>query len=908
MSHCSSWRTHRLKRTRGRQDEWGRLPDGCWAVGAAKSLLGDLQSAIDSELEAARAAAFVPLLRECAAFVSQYARQRRDAGTPEFHDLLVWAGELLASGPMRGDGDARRFLRDRYRFVLIDEFQDTDPLQTALALSLTGQDNGQVVPGALFVVGDPKQSIYRFRRADLSSLRRVRTATGTDSVNLTITRRTHDGLVRWVNAAFGPWMGRKDGTTQATYVDLVSDRAVHEGAGTGAWRIGGEIDAPNLDLVRRAELTHIVDVARSVGAGEWAVTERNGDRLVTKPSKFANLCILFPNRTSLPELERALEEAGVPYTVEGQTLAFGSQELRDFVSCLAAIDDPSDAVATVAALRSPIFGCSDVDLYDWVQAGRRFNYLALTAAGGGSDGGPEAGPVGQALAVLQRYHGERWNDPAGLLVERFIRELRLRELALDGGRARERWRLLSIVAEQARVLAEVGRGSLRELVRWCEERRERQERSADGGVAELDVDAVRLMTVHYAKGLEFPIVLLTGLSGRRAYDRAPVRFDHSGVVPPDKRLAVRTGDFGYGDYADLAERERQANDEETVRLMYVAATRARDHLIVSLYRKLGDATGFAAQLVTHMGEESLLWRDLPLQRKSAQAPGSQDRGTSRVLDRVPDTADDRKAWTANRTDVVADAARPFTIAATSLAAAPASATASEGAGRRAGAGPVPPAAADEIANASGVPEGAAAHDEPWRRGRGGTPIGRAVHAALQDVDLGTAQDLEAICGRHSDAEGLGEEGDRDDVARLVRATIALDLIRQAASARHWKEVYVAAPLQKLGGGVIEGFVDLTFEDASGDLTIVDYKTDRLPKGASLERSARPYRLQVGAYAHAVETATGRRVTSAWIVFARRAADGLPAAYRLPDLDGAKRQAASAALEATAVGLHGSSGR
>jgi RecB family exonuclease len=115
-------------------------------------------------------------------------------------------------------------------------------------------------------------------------------------------------------------------------------------------------------------------------------------------------------------------------------------------------------------------------------------------------------------------------------------------------------------------------------------------------------------------------------------------------------------------------------------------------------------------------------------------------------------------------------------------------------------------------------------------------------------------------------------------------------------------------LQKLGGGVIEGFVDLTFEDASGDLTIVDYKTDRLPKGASLERSARPYRLQVGAYAHAVETATGRRVTSAWIVFARRAADGLPAAYRLPDLDGAKRQAASAALEATAVGLHGSSGR
>ncbi|MBI4219867.1 MAG: UvrD-helicase domain-containing protein [Chloroflexi bacterium] len=857
-----------LRTSRGRQDEWGKLANGRWAVSEAKALLAALYGDIERDLREARAAALVPILRSVAAFALEYAAERRRDGTPEFHDLLVWACDLLG---VPGDGTARRSFRDRYQYLLIDEFQDTDPLQTALALALTSAKDGRVEPGALFVVGDPKQSIYRFRRADLSSLRRVRERTGDVPVHLTITRRAHTGLVQWINQAFGGWMGRTEGTTQATYVDLVSERGAPDASGSGIWSIGGEITATNLEPVRRAERPHIVDVARSIGAGEWTVTDKGRDgREILRSSKFADLCILFPNRTALPDLERALEEAEIPYSVEGQALAFDTQDLRDLINCLTAMDDPSDEVAVVAALRSPAFACSDVDLYDWVKVSRKFSYLGRV---------PEGGPVGSALAVLRRYHDDRQRLTPTYLVERFIRELRLRELALEGARARERWRLFSVVIEQARVLAEGGRGSLRDLVRWCEERRERQERTADGGVAELDVSAVRLMTFHYAKGLEFPIVLLTGLSGRRAGDRARVRFDHSEMVPDDRKLAIRIKDFGYGDYGDLLEREKVAAEEEAVRLMYVAATRARDHLIISLYRKTGDSGCLASKLVRHVGERSPLWRALAIRPASAIAAGigaGDGQGPT-------DIEAERGRWLAGRAEAIANASRPYAVAATALARG----------------SPVDGNSPDDMRSSGDrgdtgtlVP----AEEEPWRRGRGGTSLGRAVHAALQDIDLRTGKDLAAICERQALAEGIHDADGIGEVKRLVEAVIRQDLIRRAAEARHWKEVYVAVPLPALAGGVLEGFVDLVYEEPPGDLGIVDYKTDTTGKGTSLERAARPYRLQLGAYAHAIEAVTGRRVAAAHIVFARRAAEGAAAAYALPDLEAAKRGAREAGVE------------
>src|SRR6185437_2047256 len=129
---------------------------------------------------------------------------------------------------------------------------------------------------------------------------------------------------------------------------------------------------------------------------------------------YRDICVLLPTRTNLRRLERAFEDNGVPYRMESGSLVVFTQEVRDLVACLRAIDDPSDQVALVAALRSPAYACSDVDLLRWVDAGGRFDY---ERAGTGCDG-----PVRQALASLQSFHHTRMQQSPAALCEAFIRD------------------------------------------------------------------------------------------------------------------------------------------------------------------------------------------------------------------------------------------------------------------------------------------------------------------------------------------------------------------------------------------------------------------------------------------------------------------------------------------------------
>ncbi|MCH8960642.1 MAG: ATP-dependent DNA helicase, partial [Bacteroidetes bacterium] len=127
-------------------------------------------------------------------------------------------------------------------------------------------------------------------------------------------------------------------------------------------------------------------------------TERDGVERF-KPAQFKDICILMPQRSALRSLELALEDAGIPYRLEGASLVFGTQEVRDLLNCLRALDDPADQVALVAALRSPALACSDADLLEFVEAGGRLDFLA--------EGNPTEGPVVEALEVLRRYHEQR---------------------------------------------------------------------------------------------------------------------------------------------------------------------------------------------------------------------------------------------------------------------------------------------------------------------------------------------------------------------------------------------------------------------------------------------------------------------------------------------------------------------
>ncbi|MEX2431396.1 MAG: 3'-5' exonuclease, partial [Dehalococcoidia bacterium] len=734
------------------------------------------------------------------------------------------------------------------------EFQDTDPIQAEIALYLAeGVPPGtpdaarpkrwreiKPEPGKLFVVGDPKQSIYRFRHADITLVDQLRSLIGMDSLALVQNFRSHRPVIEWVNHLFGQWMQRTDG--QPEYLNL-EWRWDGDGGGQtvspGVYRLGAALPLP-APQVRRREAREIANLVRQIRDEAWPVTEHMHDdgSGVFRPARYSDICLLLPRRTGLlHNLEPALEDAGVPYRVESASLVFETQEVRDLLNCLEAVDNPVDQVALAAALRSPAFACSDADLLTFVDGGGRLDYLSP------SDRSPE-GPVLDALRALQAYHADcRWT-PFPLLTERFIRERRLMELALSHPRPREQWRRYQFVVDRARAFAEAGGDSLRAFLRWMREQESEQARSVETPVPEGDEDAIRILTIHGAKGLEFPIVILADLGARPDYRPPAVLFDREADA-----IEVRLGRSETVRYDALRQAEAEREAEQQVRLMYVAATRAKDHLIVSCYRTEGNYVPVAGRIDGFLGNADHLWQ--PLAAKEAPllpAPRSGIQGAD------ADTPEARADWAAERQRLLRVQSRPEAIAATGLA--------------------------------KEEREDIALEAEPWRRGRAGTSIGRAVHAVLQSVDLATGEGLKETARAQAQAESVPERA--AEVEGLARRAIDSAAVRRAvASSRWWREVPVGVPV---GGGVLEGFIDLLFEEDDG-LVVVDYKTDALPDEKALREAMRRYRLQGGAYALAVGRVTGKPVKEVIFVFLQpqteERVDELPSAMAEAEAEAAR---------------------
>ncbi|MEX0762746.1 MAG: UvrD-helicase domain-containing protein [Dehalococcoidia bacterium] len=847
-----------IKSKLGKKACWKDL-DGRPAHEEARMVLSALQDSVSDELKAMRQEVLSTLLNAVSRMITEYAGERRQQGAPEFHDLLVWATELL-----RHDQLSRSYFQDRYPFVLIDEFQDTDPVQIELAALLTERTRrGEPDAGALFVVGDPKQSIYRFRRADLRATSAVRDKLQRHDghVFLTSNYRSHESVICWVNHVFGGWMVG-DGLSQSVYVELAAAATGDEPGdipaahSSGVRLFGDVLEFDNIEDVRRVEADAIARIALSVGSGEWSVRGRDGE---PKLSEFGDLCILLKSRTGLGTLERALTEAGVPFSLEGQAFVFNTQDFKDILNCLTAIDDPTDQVAVVAALRSPAFACSDVDLFEWSQAGGGFDYAR--------DGLPGDGQVAAALVVLRRFHDRRQSVSTPQLVEEFIRDRRLRELVLLQKGSDERLRRLNLVVELARKLHASGRSSLREFINWAEDRRASRARMADSVTSENGGNAVRVMTIHGSKGLEFPIVLMTGLTAPQSGTADGVLFDHRPGATC--RVGVRLGSekqgFESDGYDGMREQEKDAGTAENVRLMYVACTRARDHLVVSTFRKSNDSKTLATRIAELCQEGEDLWQRLEI-------PPYREPPDTRVHAEPTGTPEERERWESDRNTAIKRMRNPAAITATAL--------------KPRGPSPEPAPKTESETRAA----------EPWRIGRGAGERGRAVHAVLQYANLEAGDNVDELARKYAEFHEIPDQA--DDVARLARAVINSDAIRRAvASGRYWREAPVAVPVdpRNPSAGAIEGIIDLVYEDADGGLVIIDYKTDAVA-GRTLEEMASPYVPQLGAYAAAVERITGRRVNGLILIFARPAVSGQPAEYRVPDIEAAKADAMAVAMD------------
>jgi len=809
----------KLAQSKGNKKNWGCLPSGDNACTELKALLSDLEEIKQAELESVKQAGLAVLLEKLRLAVLAYSNARRASGVAEFHDLLVWARNMLRDNPA-----VRKHFQDKYSHILIDEFQDTDPIQAEIAFYLasgpTADDSDlderdwkklSPLPGKLFVVGDPKQSIYRFRRADIATVDLVRGLMAAGSAPLTHNFRSQRSIIDWVNHVFDRWMVKQEGV-QPPYMKLEHAALPPGSQLSGCVKyIGGYVEDGKSNLMRRSEARDVALLLQHIRTGAWQVRGASG---ILRDAEFRDICILMPARTGLPALERQLEEAQVPYRIESESFILGTQDVRELLNCLRAIDSPADQVSLVGALRSSAFACSDADLLLFVESGGRLDY---------TNPGRVKGIVRDALDMLHIFHTKRGWLQADRLIGDFITEIRMAQAAYGRPRPREKLRRLQVIVDLARSYARVEGSSLRGFLDWMDRRTEERSRMEEMSVPEADEDAVRIMTIHAAKGLEFPIVIMLGLGDRPGSRQANAIFDKS-TGGFEVRLGSGSYEFKTAGYDGLRNIEKDAAEAERVRLKYVAATRARDHLVLSLYHS-SDKTD-AAAILGYCNDSPGLWGkiDLPAVTLYRPAADALDAGKE-------DTAVDLVKWKERRAGILEVCSRPAAVAVTDLV---------------------------KIAK-----EEAEGGESYYRTGRGGSSLGRAVHSVLQSIDLATGDGLEDLSKAQAAAEGIA--GQWQDVAKLARYGLESAAVRRAVAAGNYRrEVFVSTSIQ---GRLLEGIMDIIFEEEGG-LVIADYKTDAIEDEEDIKKKKDVYELQAGLYALMVQQATGRKVQEVVLVFLR----------------------------------------
>ncbi len=516
---------------------------------------------------------------------ARYAAAKREARALDFDDLLTGARDLL-----RSDEGLRSELRARYRALLVDEYQDVNALQRELFELLT---QGEEPRPILVAVGDLKQSIYRFRGADVTVFRslveRFSREAGARVLHLSRNHRSTPAVLEVVNEVSLRAMQPPAAQPRAYELAFGEEdrlRAVRAGEPGPACEVleDGEGGPAAERRLREARAVALRVAALASGAAGVSVT---GADCCPRPPRYGEVAVLFRRLTDVGPYARALREADVPYRLARGGGFYQAPEVRDLGELLASFAQPDDALAWAALLRSPFCGVSDSTLFDLSRLslptlGRRSPGEVLSAlAREGRAGAPdpdELERLRQFLAVWQELAPLAGRAGAAELLVRAAEGLDLEAAHLaapDGERRAANVRKAIALAE-----SHDARGGtlpafaarLRELARLPPREPEAEPEA---------VDAVSLLSVHQAKGLEWPVVFVPDLGALAPHDGRRALCDEEGRIAlcfydPELDLHRATATV------EAARAEaRRASAAESRRLLYVALTRARDHLVLS---------------------------------------------------------------------------------------------------------------------------------------------------------------------------------------------------------------------------------------------------------------------------------------------------------------------------------------
>ncbi|MGB2824504.1 MAG: UvrD-helicase domain-containing protein, partial [Phycisphaerae bacterium] len=501
-----------------------------------------------------------------------YARQKRRGGLLDFTDLLERTRALLAENE-----GVRAALDGRIGQLLIDECQDTDGCQLDLLTRLIGMADAPAPGGRLFVVGDAKQSIYRFRGAQVEVFRELCGRLGpARQEHLGTSFRTHESGVAFVNHLFSAMM-------HPAYEAIEAHRAV------------GPRGASVEVLLATDEHGEAVGDTRSASVAQAAVTAQRiaemldgGERLVWDAAadgwrevRPGDVAILFARMTNSLDYERELQRRGVPYYVVAGTGFFQQQEVFDVLNALQAVDNPFDDIALFGALRSGLFGLTDNALMHVAESCEPPYYASLCGADLSGRLDPhQADALSAAMGLIDRLH--RLKDSAGTdaLLQRLLDETGYEATLLSQFQGRRMLSNVRRMADLARTAA-ADHVSLADFLTEMRTQVVSESRYEQAAVAGEQEDVVRVMTIHKAKGLEFPVVVIPDLNaGRRGHGGGllirrdwALTYKH---VPGGDDEADEDGPLSYR----LAKRLEDAEElSEDIRRLYVAATRHRDHLV-----------------------------------------------------------------------------------------------------------------------------------------------------------------------------------------------------------------------------------------------------------------------------------------------------------------------------------------
>ena len=511
--------------------------------------------------------------------VEAFEEERIREGTLTFNDLLLRARDLLRDHP-----SVRRSFQRRFTHVLVDEFQDTDPIQAEVLFYLTGEDTEERSwrklrprPGSLFIVGDPKQSIYRFRRADITTYLAVKELireSGGRIEQLQTNFRSPRPICEFVNSAFRTLLDPAEVTAgrQAAHVDL-------------AWNSEGNA-LSGMYVLETAEGRQD-DVAREEGRciAQWirgavATGVLVDDGGVQRPARYGDFLLVSDRKQRLPFYAEALEQEGIRYEVTGGESFARSEDLQRVMPLLRAVADPDDAMSLAAFLRGPLSGASDDALYRFVQAGGRFSAFAPPP------GETDATIVAGLKIARTGIDLSRELPPAAALANIFERVgVTALAAAEEQGATRAGNTLLALALARRESAAGSAFG---DVVAWLDELLRSRAKIEELDVDPAAADVVRLMNLHQAKGLEAPVVFLIDPIESRDFD-PDLYVDRAGET---SRGYVAIRDLAMPrNWDTLAAEELAFQRAEKKRLLYVAATRAKSILVAGVTVKNGMRRG-----------------------------------------------------------------------------------------------------------------------------------------------------------------------------------------------------------------------------------------------------------------------------------------------------------------------------